>query len=148
MGERGCGHWEEEHYHPIEDQQRDLVLIFYPNPDLKVAKSPTVKGALGSMLIHHYGATNLGPAPATYLRNSGITSHKPLSPHSKFHVWHRIRLFHSPPPFKLSEGPKIDVIRASPLQLDQFGQVERPARFDTALALHIHKTCVFIVKFL
>ncbi|KAG8730852.1 hypothetical protein FRC10_002317, partial [Ceratobasidium sp. 414] len=58
-----------------------------------------------------------------------------LSPNDTFPVWSRARLFHAPPPFKPSEGPKLDVIRAQPLQKDQYGSVTRPAHFDTALVL-------------
>ncbi|KAG9089396.1 hypothetical protein FS749_001363 [Ceratobasidium sp. UAMH 11750] len=124
-GEEGAG----------EEAEADRLPIFYPAPAYKLSKKPT-RRVKGQELTRSYGTANLLPAIRSFLRK-----HNPSAPPSTlsledtFPIWSRARLFHAPPPFKPSEGPKLDVIRAQPLQKDQYGRVTRPAHFDTALVL-------------
>ncbi|KAG9079523.1 hypothetical protein FRC06_007684, partial [Ceratobasidium sp. 370] len=58
-----------------------------------------------------------------------------LASSNVFPVWSHAHLIHAPPPFKPSEGPKLDVLRAQLAMTDQFSQITHPAHFDTALVL-------------
>ncbi|KAF8598354.1 hypothetical protein BDV93DRAFT_561399 [Ceratobasidium sp. AG-I] len=138
---RSGGCWEKDiveqpRGQPGRNMTEDQRVIFYPVPGYTHSKSLSLKGATGDYLIRCHHATNLLPAIRSFLSKSAPSfRNKPLSIHDYFPVWYRARLVHSPPPFKPSESPKIDIIRAQPAKLDRFQRVIRAAHFDTALAL-------------
>ncbi|KAG9099825.1 hypothetical protein FRC06_004782 [Ceratobasidium sp. 370] len=114
------GRWEKEQSEqPQGDPEGpdDPPLRFHPVAELVLAKTPTTTGVT-----------------LDYLRRPARRNVE-IPPELKLNIWSRARLFHSPPPFKPSEGPHIDVIRAQPEQIDHFERVSRPARFDTVLIL-------------
>lgn len=122
----------------MEDQMEaieDSPSVFHPNPAEKSSRNPTIQ-APGTQLITEHGATRLIPAIITFLKRLGRYSRDlDISPSTSFRIWYRCRLFHSPPPFKPTEGEKIDVVRAQPAFVDGNGRLLRPAAFDTALCL-------------
>jgi hypothetical protein len=128
------GGWEVEE--PRVDDPPDRPPIFHPVPECVLAKSPTTTGVTIEYLSKEHSATKLGYTLRLFLRkeNPG-TRNIEIPPNFKLNIWSRARLFHSPPPFKPSEGPHIDVVRAQPERVDRFQRVSRPARFDTVLVL-------------
>ncbi|QRV73901.1 plasma membrane ATPase 4 [Ceratobasidium sp. AG-Ba] len=112
---------------------------WHPDPELVVAKTPTDAHIKLGTLEQRNDAPRLLPSLTKYLKNAcpAFKEQIPTLVTSKTRVqsWSRARLFHSPPPFKPSEGPHIDVIRAQPTKFDRFDRVSRPARFDTVLVL-------------
>jgi hypothetical protein len=111
--------------------ERDLC---YPNPEHVVAKAPTVPGVLIDHIASAYGATRLVPALQAFLRKEDPQyDYAPFTDRHRFNIWTRARLFHSLPPFNPAEGSWIDVIRAQPEKIDQYGHVTRRAHFDTVL---------------
>ncbi|KAG9096281.1 hypothetical protein FRC07_010959 [Ceratobasidium sp. 392] len=111
---------------------------FHPVPEVVTAKTPTNARITLADLQRSHDALRLHQTLKNYIRQiqPSITPRQaetlvPL--HTKVNSWSRTRLFHSPPPFKPSEGPHIDVIRAQPVKVDQYQRVSRPARFDTVL---------------
>lgn len=128
------GSWEEVQSvaRPGDQAQR----FWHPVPTIKAAKAPTSKRVKISDLVESHDATELESSLRSFLRkeNQGpLTTGVSLD--SRVSVWSRVRLIHSPPPFKPSEGPHISVIRAQPAKLDKFERITRPARFDTVMIL-------------
>jgi hypothetical protein len=129
----GGGTWEREAREPGDGP--DQLPIFYPAPEYKLSKKPTQQ-VTGDYLIKTHAANNLIPAVHSFLRKLRPGNRQIcLSSRDVFPVWSRVRLIHAPPPFKPSEGPKLDVIRAQPAKTDRYGRVVRPVHFDTALVL-------------
>ncbi|KAG8706128.1 hypothetical protein FRC08_001263 [Ceratobasidium sp. 394] len=90
----------------------------------------------GNHLIATQATPDFIPAIHTFLRKRDLHAQRiNLAASDIFPVWSRARLIHAPPPFKPSEGPKLDILRAQPATTDQFGQMTCPAQFDTALVL-------------
>ncbi|KDN34370.1 hypothetical protein RSAG8_12536, partial [Rhizoctonia solani AG-8 WAC10335] len=110
--------------------------LCYPCPEIVVAKTPTAKRMTADYMIRHHGATNIVPALQSFL-NRVAPCYRLLelddADQYRFDIWSRIRLFHPPPPFKPAEDTYIDVVRAQPEKIDQYGRTSRPARFDTVL---------------
>ncbi|KAG9079726.1 hypothetical protein FRC06_007553, partial [Ceratobasidium sp. 370] len=107
----------------------------FPQCECVLAKTPTTSGATLTGLARTHGTDRLHDALHDFLKKEQ-PDRNPRPPIGlKLNVWSRARLFHSPPPFKPSEGPHIDVIRAQPEKIDRFQRVSRPARFDTVLVL-------------
>ncbi|KAG8696265.1 hypothetical protein FRC08_007275 [Ceratobasidium sp. 394] len=130
------GRWEVEP--PQPGDQGDQGPRYHPVPECVVAKTPTTSRITVEELTRQHGATKLQHSLALFLRKqrpSGRLPEQTVTPELKLNIWSRARLFHSPPPFKPSEGPHIDVIRAQPEKIDAFERVSRPARFDTVLVL-------------
>ncbi|QRV85923.1 hypothetical protein RhiJN_13941 [Ceratobasidium sp. AG-Ba] len=104
---------------------------------LVVAKTPTSSLTLDAVQRQN-NAPQLCHSLELYLRrrNPEVRLHEIrqlVPPTTKVNTWSRARLFHAPPPFKPSEGPHVDAVRAQPVKLDRFERVSRPARFDTVL---------------
>ncbi|QRW09551.1 plasma membrane ATPase 4 [Ceratobasidium sp. AG-Ba] len=107
---------------------------WHSHPELVVAKTPTD----ARIKLDSQGTQRRAPALARahkYLKATQPAFKEQIptliTSETKVQSWSRARLFHSPPPFKPSEGPHIDVIRAQPTKFDRFDRVSRPARFDT-----------------
>ncbi|KAG8700239.1 hypothetical protein FRC09_006092 [Ceratobasidium sp. 395] len=117
-----------------EMETEDRPSIFHPDPEIRHAKKPTIT-ARGTHLVEKHGSTRLLPALRSFFRREQLAlSHNDLpSLNDKFAIWYQCRLLHSPPPFKPSEGPKVDVVRALPAIIDRYGCRRRQAQFDTAL---------------
>ncbi|KAG8704785.1 hypothetical protein FRC09_003325 [Ceratobasidium sp. 395] len=133
------GTWEEVTFqNEREDgelETNDRPSIFHPDPEISHAKKPTTT-ARGTHLVEKHRATRLLPALKAFFRREQLVlgaDDLPASLNDKFPVWYRCRLHHSPPPFKPSEGPRVDVVRAFPAAIDRLGRPRREARFDTAL---------------
>jgi hypothetical protein len=146
------GGWEVEQ--PHVDDPPNQRPIFHPVPEYVLVQAPTTTGVTLDYLSDHHSATRLGYALRLFLRkeNPGIPSRNiEFPPNFKLNIWSRVRLFHSPLPFKPSEGPHIDVVRAQPIRVDRFERVSRPARFDTVLILTdktkhgIHRKSLFTI---
>jgi hypothetical protein len=104
--------------------------IFYPQPMSQTAQTPTFR-LTGNDLVNKYGATNFLNELSKFLSTPGeritiVGTHQ-------FNIWSRVRLFHSPPPFRPSEPATVEVIRVIPTKLDEHGAVRRPEMFDTVL---------------
>ncbi|QRV78945.1 hypothetical protein RhiJN_06960 [Ceratobasidium sp. AG-Ba] len=131
------GGWQEEPpAEPVEDADQGTQR-FHPVPEVVTAKTPTASTTLADLQTAN-DAPRLLQSLHAYVRKTrpSLTSRQiqaTLTPATKVSTWSRARLFHSPPPFKPSEGPQIDVIRAQPVKIDRFQRVCRPARFDTVL---------------
>ncbi|QRV99241.1 hypothetical protein RhiJN_27260 [Ceratobasidium sp. AG-Ba] len=131
------GEWQEEP--PAEDAEDadQGTERFHPVPEVVTAKTPTASTTLGALQDSN-DAPRLLQSLHAYVRKIRPTLtpqqiQATLTPATKVPTWTRARLFHSPPPFKPSEGPHIDTIRAQPVKIDCFQRVCRPARFDTVL---------------
>ncbi|QRW13195.1 C2H2 zinc finger [Ceratobasidium sp. AG-Ba] len=113
----------------------DQGSVFHPVPEILLAATPTTPSIRLSQLALNNAATRICEATNSYLRK--ITprhlNRTYVEPDTKVSTWSRARLLHSPPPFKPSEGPHIDAVRAQPQKVDRFERVSRPARFDTVL---------------
>ncbi|KAG8791859.1 hypothetical protein FRC12_007948, partial [Ceratobasidium sp. 428] len=138
--DRVGGRWVEEPEAPHEsDESADQgPQRWHPDPDIVLAETPTNITTIANLQrfqdaprLHHSLELYLcrlrrDLAPRViwaYLNQSDI----------KLKNWSRARLFHSPPPFKPSEGPHVDVVRAQRTKVDRFDCVTRPARYDTVL---------------
>ncbi|QRW06956.1 hypothetical protein RhiLY_05955 [Ceratobasidium sp. AG-Ba] len=110
---------------------------WHPNPELVVAKTPTDARIKLGTLEQRNDAPRLLPSLTRYLKDTCPVFKQQIptlvTSETKVQSWSRARLFHSPPPFKPSEGPHIDVVRAQPTKFNRFDRVSRPARFDTVL---------------
>ncbi|QRW03427.1 plasma membrane ATPase 4 [Ceratobasidium sp. AG-Ba] len=131
------GEWQEEPpAEPVEYADQGTQR-FHPVPEVVTAKTPTASTTLANLqtandtprLLQSLHAYVRKTRPSLTPRQIQAT----LTPATKVPTWTRARLFHSPPPFKPSEGPQIDVIRAQPVKIDRFQRVCRPARFNTVL---------------
>ncbi|KAG9123530.1 hypothetical protein FRC07_014823 [Ceratobasidium sp. 392] len=127
------GRWEKEE---LADQGPER---WHSHPELVVAKTPTDARIKLSTLAQRNDAPRLLPTLTKFLKTTqpAFKDQIPalVTSETKVHSWSRARLFHSPPPFKPSEGPHIDVVRAQPTKFDRFNRVSRPAQFDTVLIL-------------
>ncbi|QRV77053.1 hypothetical protein RhiJN_05068 [Ceratobasidium sp. AG-Ba] len=127
------GRWEKEE-HADQGPER-----WHSHPELVVAKTPTDARIKLSNLEERNDAPRLLPSLTRYLKNTcpDLKNQVPalVTSETKVQSWSRARLFHSPPPFKPSEGPHIDVIRAQPAKFDRFDRVSKPARFNTVLVM-------------
>ncbi|QRW08902.1 plasma membrane ATPase 4 [Ceratobasidium sp. AG-Ba] len=144
------GRWEQEPAEPGEQADQGPQR-FHPVPDVVVAKTPTSSLTLDAVQRQN-NAPQLCHSLELYLRrrNPEVRLHEIrqlVPPTTKVNTWSRARLFHAPPPFKPSEGPHVDAVRAQPVKLDRFERVSRPARFDTVLIRSreqrtgVHRTC-------
>ncbi|KAG8723518.1 hypothetical protein FRC09_003009 [Ceratobasidium sp. 395] len=138
VGEDGT--WEEVTFQ-IETEDGEVEIedrpsIFHPDPEIRHAKKPTIS-ARGTHLVEKHGTTRLLPALRSFFRREQLEFDGPApNLNDKFDIWYRCRLLHSPPPFKPTEGPRVDVVRALPGIVDRHGCRRRPAHFDTALYIH------------
>ncbi|QRV83627.1 plasma membrane ATPase 4 [Ceratobasidium sp. AG-Ba] len=130
------GRWELEE-HADGDQGPEH---WHSHPELVVAKTPTDARVKLGTLENRNDAPRLLPSLTKFLKKSrpAFKDQIPalVTSETRVQSWSRARLFHSPPPFKPSEGPHIDVIRAQPAKFDRFDRVSKPARFDTVLILN------------
>ncbi|KAG8715551.1 hypothetical protein FRC08_010465 [Ceratobasidium sp. 394] len=138
---------EEPEQEEIELERRDLDdngTWEEPDPEIRHARKPTVR-VPGSHLVDKHGTTRLIPAIKAFFRRQNLPFNDlKLSLDDKFSVWYRCRMFHSPPPFKPTEGPKVETVRAFPAIVDTHGRRRRQAQFDTALYLaDLDKTGLF-----
>ncbi|KAG9119209.1 pre-mRNA-splicing factor 8 [Ceratobasidium sp. 392] len=127
------GSWKKEPREPGKPTNQGPWRL-HPVPEVVLAKTPTNSVAIAELQrLHH--APQLHRSLKRYLQKTppdlGADVIKHLVP--KVHLWSRAQLFHSPPPFKSSEGPHIDAIRAQPAKIDRYEHVSWPARFDTVL---------------
>ncbi|QRV74378.1 C2H2 zinc finger [Ceratobasidium sp. AG-Ba] len=124
--------WAEE---PAPPEVADQGSCFYPVPEILIATTPTTANVTLNNLSRQNGAPDLRSSLNLYLwkNNETVTSRSVLGPEAKVNTWSRVRLLHSPPPFKPSEGPHVDVVRAQPAKLDRFERLSRPARYDVVL---------------
>ncbi|KAG9120925.1 hypothetical protein FRC07_003339 [Ceratobasidium sp. 392] len=106
------GQWQQENVGGGEHADQGPPR-FHPVPEIVVAKTPTDTIRLDD-LEKRNDAPRLYHALDSYLQKTNdelqpqdIRKH--VTPTTKVHSWSRARLFHSPPPFKPSEGPHIDV---------------------------------------
>ncbi|KAG8720582.1 hypothetical protein FRC08_018794 [Ceratobasidium sp. 394] len=131
--------WEEVTY-----DGDDRPSIFQPDPEIRHARKPTVR-VPGTHLVEKHGTTRLIPAIKAFFRRQNLPYNDlELSLDDKFSVWYRCRMFHSPPPFKPTEGPKVETVRVFPAIVDIHGHRHRQAQFDTALYLaDLDKTGLF-----
>ncbi|QRV73615.1 plasma membrane ATPase 4 [Ceratobasidium sp. AG-Ba] len=131
------GRWEKEKPADQGPEAEPEPERFHPVPELVIAKTPTDARVKLSTLEERNNAPRLLTSLTRFLKTTcpDFRSQIPylVTPETKVSSWSRARLFHSPPPFKPSEGPHIDVIRAQPAKFDRFDRVSRPARFDTVL---------------
>ncbi|QRW11932.1 plasma membrane ATPase 4 [Ceratobasidium sp. AG-Ba] len=127
------GHaWKEEE--PEGDDQGPQR--FHPAPLVVTAATPTDTLSIQVLQRSRNADQLLDSLLLCLRRESGVgipTLRAEIPPTTKVGSWSRARLFHAPPPFKPSEGPHIDVIRAQPMKADRYDRVSRPARFDTVL---------------
>ncbi|KAG8694994.1 hypothetical protein FRC08_008125 [Ceratobasidium sp. 394] len=132
------GRWEAEQPradHPEDADLEDRRPHFHPVPECVVAKTPTISGTTLSDLTRTHSAGQLQDALHNFVAREHEGRNARLPVGLRLNVWSRARLLHPPPPFKPSEGPHVDVIRAQPVRVDRFKRVSRPARFDTVLVL-------------
>ncbi|KAG9094153.1 hypothetical protein FRC06_011108, partial [Ceratobasidium sp. 370] len=108
---------------------------YYPNPWLRMAKTPTKPNLRLKDVSHDYGATDLIPAITDFLVNrAAIPRHDTLlSDYSRINVWHRLHLHHDRLPFAPLEPLRRDIVRASPTTLDAAGRVRTAGVWDTVL---------------
>ncbi|KAF8595265.1 hypothetical protein BDV93DRAFT_564540, partial [Ceratobasidium sp. AG-I] len=134
--DRVGGSWEAVVPEPAAQPGDPDQIFFHLVPEIVLAKAPTVKGVELVRLENDYNAINLISSLRAFLRKEKLSiSSIQLPANLMFSVWHRARLFYPPRPFKPSEGPHIDVIRAQPEKIDRFQRVCRPARFDAVMIL-------------
>ncbi|KAG8723819.1 hypothetical protein FRC09_001646 [Ceratobasidium sp. 395] len=132
--EGGWDKWDEE-----EEEYQDAI----DNAALRVGVAVTFDQWLingrpvpGSGRGEEHGATKLLTSLRTFVqRVRPGTRRRDIPSDIKLNVWSRVRLVHSPAPFKPSKGPTLNVIRAWPEKVDVFERVSRPPRFDTVLVL-------------
>ncbi|EUC55341.1 hypothetical protein RSOL_110870, partial [Rhizoctonia solani AG-3 Rhs1AP] len=95
---------------PPEDDAAGNPLMFHPNPEHILAKTPTTTASTSYIVREH------GAARFLHALNSFLTKEVPelsnirFNSDSVFNIWSRARLFHSSPPYQPSEGPHTDVI--------------------------------------
>ncbi|QRV80973.1 plasma membrane ATPase 4 [Ceratobasidium sp. AG-Ba] len=140
--------WESERPDPLHADQGPS---FHPVPEVLLAATPTTPSIRLLRLINNNSASRICEATNSYLRRITPRPSRPnvayVDPDTKVSAWSRARLLHSPPPFKPSEGPQVDAIRAQPQKVDRFERISRPARFDTVLVVTgreehgIHRYC-------
>ncbi|QRV82791.1 hypothetical protein RhiJN_10806 [Ceratobasidium sp. AG-Ba] len=133
------GHWEQPEPLPEPAENVDQGSPrWHPVPEVVTSKTPTN----ARVSIDNLQKSNDAPKLHDCLRQFLCRTKPGLTPrrvetlvpvNTKVNTWSRARLFHSPPPFKPSEGPQIDVVRAQPAKIDRYQRVCRPARFDTVL---------------
>ncbi|KAG8740269.1 hypothetical protein FRC11_000316, partial [Ceratobasidium sp. 423] len=94
----------------------DPEPTYYLNPSRHMAATPTVKSITIQDVIDRHGASNIIPAITKFLTNHcGVPGHDILlSSRNKLGVWHKLSLYHSPPPFSPFDPVRHDVVRASP----------------------------------
>ncbi|CUA69803.1 Protein transport protein Sec61 subunit alpha [Halocynthia roretzi] [Rhizoctonia solani] len=126
--------WEEV-AQPLRAEEGVISPTFYPNPEQVLAKTPTTT-ASAAYIVREHGAQHFLPAIKSFVRKE-LPQHPPcdFDHETAFNIWSRARLYHYPPPFQPSEGPRMDVVRSQPPKIDEFGRVSRPARFDTVMLL-------------
>ncbi|KAG9093603.1 hypothetical protein FS749_014117 [Ceratobasidium sp. UAMH 11750] len=141
-GEVG-GRWEVEQPQPQAEEAEeaedadpeDQHPRFHPVPECVVAKTPMASGTTLADLVRFHGADQIHDALHAFVAREHPDENMRLPLGLKLNVWSRARLFHSPPPFKPSEGPHVDVVCAQPVKVDRFKHVSWPARFDTVMIL-------------
>ncbi|QRV72348.1 plasma membrane ATPase 4 [Ceratobasidium sp. AG-Ba] len=131
---RGKNTWEPERPDP---HRADQGPFFHPCPDILLAVTPTTPAVQLCKVAEQSGTARIIEATNSYLKK--ISPNRQTAPRvgltTRVSTWSRARLLHSPPPFKPSEGPHVDVVRAQPAKFDRFERVSRPARFDTVLVV-------------
>ncbi|KAG8724983.1 hypothetical protein FRC09_011011 [Ceratobasidium sp. 395] len=130
------GGWDVEQ--PQPGDRDDQGPRYHPAPDCVLADTPTIPSITLERLSNLHGAPQLRASLVQFLRRQRPGTRRInelITPDVKLSAWSRARLFHSPPPFKPSEGPHIDVVRTQPAKVDAFERLSRPARFDTVLII-------------
>jgi hypothetical protein len=131
------------------DQSNQPLPIFYPNPIPQLAKTPTFR--LSAMkLIEQHGMTDLLTLLPKFLSKlHPLRQTIPILRDHMFKVWSCMRLFHSLPPFRLSEPAAIETLRVVPPKLNDNGRLKRFVMFDMVL-VHtypnhqgIHRKCMY-----
>ena len=111
--------------------------FYHPVPEVVLAKAPTANGVGLANLQKHHNATKLETSLKTFLKRENPHTQGIQIPSDLWlNIWRCARLVYPPPPFKPSEGPHIDVMRAQPEKIDSFEHVSRSAHFDTVMILH------------
>ncbi|KAG8686007.1 hypothetical protein FRC11_009685, partial [Ceratobasidium sp. 423] len=114
-------------------EQQDLAPepVYYPDPLRRMAKTPTVKKLPVQDVIDRYMASNFISATTDFLiRRCRVARHDVLiSPRNKVSIWHRLHLYHNPPPFAPFDPVRRDVVRACA------SRPREPAVWDVALYL-------------
>ncbi|KAG8775727.1 hypothetical protein FRC12_001299 [Ceratobasidium sp. 428] len=129
------GKWEAEQPQAGGNAAAD-PLHFHPVPEYVIAKTPTILNVPLAYLAEHHGAPKIHTALRTFVKRACPgTTNADVEADFKLKLWSRARLVHSPPPFKRSEGPSLNVIRAWPKKIDRFQRICHPAWFDTVLVL-------------
>jgi hypothetical protein len=131
------------------DQLNQPLLIFYPNPIPQLAKTLTFR--LSAMkLIEQHGMTDLLTLLPKFLSKlHPLRQTIPISRDHMFKVWSCTCLFHSLPPFRLSEPATIETIQVVPPKLNNNGQLKHFAMFDMVLVhtypnrQRIHHKCMY-----
>ncbi|KAG8789156.1 hypothetical protein FRC12_013821 [Ceratobasidium sp. 428] len=97
--------------------------LYHPVPEYVSAKAPTQANVSLPYLVKHHGALRILTALRTFVKcvHPG-TKNANIEPDFLVNVWSCTCLVHSPPPFKRSEGPSLDVIRAWPEKIDHFNR--------------------------
>ncbi|CCO32034.1 hypothetical protein BN14_06086 [Rhizoctonia solani AG-1 IB] len=124
--------WQEE---PESPEIANQGTFFCPLPEVLISNTPTTKSITLERLIQQNGATDIQRSLNLFLRktNRNVALRSILGPETKVMTWSRVRLLHSPPPFKSSEGPHVDVVRAQPPKVDRFQRLSRPAQYNVVL---------------
>ncbi|EUC53469.1 hypothetical protein RSOL_002760 [Rhizoctonia solani AG-3 Rhs1AP] len=117
--------WEPE-AQPHGADEGAILPVFHPNPQHVLAKTPTATVSV-SYIVREHGAERFLHAVHSFLAKE-LPEHSQtvFNNESKFNIWSRARLFHSPPPYQPSEGCHTDVIRAQPAKTDQYDRLSRP----------------------
>ncbi|KAJ1299554.1 hypothetical protein OPQ81_007348 [Rhizoctonia solani] len=113
----------------------DVSLMFYPNPQHVVAKTPTVTATVSELMLEH-GAEHFLDAINSFVSKELLNNQQMLfDNNTRLNIWSQARLFHAPPPFQPSEGCHVEVICTQPAKVDQYCWVSRPRQFNTVLLL-------------
>ncbi|KAG8697719.1 hypothetical protein FRC09_007683 [Ceratobasidium sp. 395] len=139
----------EDEWEDVDEGQegtQDVDEVHYPSPRLAIAATPSHFRYTADQIATKYKAPELIPALTRFLESEVASANsraRPnqsdrlcvpnISPHHHFNVWHRFALHQARLPFAPDEPPRRDVVRAKPLTWNAFGQISRPAAFDTVL---------------
>ncbi|KAG8730527.1 hypothetical protein FRC10_002622 [Ceratobasidium sp. 414] len=113
----------------------DQPSIFHPDPEIRHTRRPTV-WVLSTHLVDKHGTTHLIPT----IKHNDLN----LSLDDKFSIWYQCKMFHSPPPYKPTGGPRVETIQAFPAIVDRYGHRRQQAQFNTALYVaDLDRTSIF-----
>ncbi|KAG8715648.1 hypothetical protein FRC11_001914 [Ceratobasidium sp. 423] len=98
-------------------EERNLTPepVYYPNPLLRMAKTPTVKKLPTQGVIDHYGASNTISNTTNFLMRRCRVARQDvsISPWNHVKVWHKLYLYHDSPSFAPFDPIRRGVVRAS-----------------------------------